>query len=227
MRLGQVGDRGLWQMDVLTKWGDGRPRLRGHSQVLGVLPAAGELVAQGEGPLAAGFNYLLEWPAAQHGAGSRRQPPGLLAAAAELLGADMAATVEIEGHPMLCLSQTVPVPAPAVEWPLERLHRQPASTRALFEALALVASHGQHSARFVIGLWTAEYGYLHTGHLSLDLWAYAYDCSGAIAVELTGIHQELRGENRSGPWAHSAYFEFIPAATPARPWPLSPGAGGR
>ncbi|MFF9573392.1 hypothetical protein [Streptomyces sp. NPDC014685] len=227
VRLGQVGDRGLWQMDILNKWGDGYPRLREHSQVVGVLPAAGELFTQEEGPLVAGFNYLLEWPAPQRTAGRRRQSPGLLAAAADLLGVGTAAAVETEGHAMLCLSHTVPVPAPMVEWPLDRLHRQPASARALFEALALAAPHGQHSARFLIGLWTAEYGYLHTGRLTLHLWSYAYDCSGAVVVELTGVHQELRGETRSGPWAHSAYFEFTPAVTPARAWPLSPGTGGR
>ncbi|MET9662738.1 hypothetical protein [Streptomyces sp. NPDC006510] len=184
--------------------------------MVGVRPAAGELFTQEEGPLVAGFNFLLERPAPQRTAGRRQQSPGLLAAAADLLGAGTAAAVETEGHAMLCLSHTVPVPAPMVEWPLDRLHRQPASARALFEALALAAPRGQHSARFLIGLWTAEYGYLHTGHLTLHLWSYAYDCSGAVVVELTGVHQELRGETRSGPWAHSAYFEFTPAVTPAQ-----------
>lgn len=156
-------------------------------------------------------------------AGRRGQAPELLAGAADLLGAGSAAVVEDEGHPMLCLSQPVVLPAPVVEWPLDQLHRQPESARALFEALALAAPHGPHTTRFLIGLWTAEYGYLHTGELTLDLLSHAYDCSGAAQIELTGIHQRLHGETRSGPWAHSNYFQFTPAATPTQPWPLSPG----
>ncbi|AXE82040.1 hypothetical protein [Streptomyces atratus] len=223
VRLGRVGYGGLWQMDTLSKWGVRSPTLRGHSQVVGVLPAADEVFTRGQGPLVAGFNYLVERAVPRRTAGRRGQAPDLLAGAADLLGAGSAAVVEDEGHPMLCLSQPVVIPTPVVEWPLDQLHRQPESARALFEALALAAPRGPHITRFLIGLWTAEYGYLHTGELTLDLLSHAYDCSGAAQIELTGIHQRLHGETRSGPWAHSDYFQFTPAATPTRPWPLSPG----
>ncbi|MFF3787818.1 hypothetical protein [Streptomyces sp. NPDC001933] len=140
VRLGR--DRGLWQMDTLSKWGVRSPTLRGHSQVVGVLPAVDEVFTREQGPLVAGFSCLVERAVPRRTAGRRGQAPDLLAGAADLLGAGSAAVVEDEGHPMLCLSQPVVVPAPVVEWPLDQLHRQPESARALFEALALAAPHG-------------------------------------------------------------------------------------
>ena len=92
----------------------------------------------------------------------------VLADTAGLLGAATATVVDAGGLPMLCLSQVVALRSANPCWSLNAIDREEGPAAAPVEALALAASPmSEH--RFLVGLWTAEHGYLHTGEVTVDV----------------------------------------------------------
>ena len=124
----------------------------------------------------------------------------VLADTAGLLGAATATVVDAGGLPMLCLSQVVALRSANPCWSLNAIDREEGPAAAPVEALALAASPmSEH--RFLVGLWTAEHGYLHTGEVTVDVREDIHVLSGGqFEVRLTGVHQPLLDETRVGPF---------------------------
>ncbi|MGY3682084.1 hypothetical protein [Streptomyces sp. TE33382] len=129
-RVGWVGTGGLWQLDVLRKYG--RFVLdHGGRRPSGTKPAAGR---SGTGCVTlsqTGWNYLLS---------ERPETSGLLHAAADLLGHGRATVVVGGGPPMLCLADVVPCNQPDMDWELSSSYEDPSAEARVIEALALAGA---------------------------------------------------------------------------------------
>jgi hypothetical protein len=213
----------LWQLDVCQRYGYAVPDFAGPSQVLGVVPAYGQIIEAGAGPLLPGFNYVLTQPTrppGEPGAG-RAEPsldePGrhLLEKGADLLGSGECAVLDAGSRAVLCLRRPVRLTSANPSWQLERELGIP----DVIEALAL-AMPAATSRWFVVGLWTPEFGYLHTGELCLRIEAGRYR-RGHAFVELTGVYNDVAGRYMG--WLHHqpARLEFSPVPAPGNRWPLS------
>lgn len=217
-RVGWVGTGGLWQLDVLRKYGRVAPVLEPRRRPAGrkKVPARPRTDTWAR----PGWNYVLP---------ERPEASTLLRAAADLLGPDRAVVTDDGHRPVLCLSEAVPCDELDRDWDLGSSHRDPAPEARLIEALALAGAQTGAPARssYVLGLRTDAYGCVQTGRLTLALDHSLVWCSGAER-SVTGERNALHGEQVAGEYAHSAYFGragSVPA--PTVPWPYAAGSGSR
>ncbi|MFF3627047.1 hypothetical protein [Streptomyces sp. NPDC002164] len=215
-RVGWVGTGGLWQLDVLRKYGRVAPALESRRRPAGTKPAPAR--PRTDTWARPGWNYVLS---------ERPEASALFRAAADLLGPDRG-TVADDGHrPVLCLAEAVPCDELDTDWELGSSHRDPRPEARLIEALALAGARTGAPTRssYVLGLRTDAYGCVHTGRLTLALDHSLMWCSGAER-SVTGECNALHGEQVAGEYAHSAYFgRGRPVPVPAVPWPYTADRG--
>ncbi len=208
-RVGWVGSAGLWQTEVLMRYGTFPFHRLGHPWLLGVGPDAS--VEQYEAPLRAGWNYVRSDDMADL--------PLFEAAAGQL---DNARAVHDGVSVLLCLSDMLPCGKEGmVDWDVEHADVGFSSEASTVRALALAGARTWSARRsFVLGLWTPEFGYLHTGRLHLDLDAGGGGGPlGYASRTLTGICNELSAVEVSGPYAHYVQFQRRTTPVPTVPFP--------
>jgi hypothetical protein len=192
------------------------PDFVGQPQVLGVVPAYGEIIQAGAGPLLPGFNYVLTRPSRPPGApadGPAEPGRHLLDRAADLLGAGECAVLDAGSQAVLCLRRPVRLTSANPVWQLERDLGIP----DVIEALGL-AMPAATSRWLLVGLWTPEFGYLHTGELYLRIEAGRYRRGHAIA-QLTGAYNDIAGRYAGRLHHQQARLEFSPVPVPGNRWP--------
>ena len=208
----------LWQLDVVQKWGYWIPRVAGQPQIVGVVPGYGCALEYGRGPLLPGFNYVLA-PTPRKGLPDAMADTaigvGILAGAADLLGPGRSTVVDVGKGAMLCLREPVRVADAQADWQLD----QDTAIPDELAALALAAPAGlTHS--FLVGLWTVEYGYLHTGDVRVRIGSGRH-WFGRVEVCLTGEYQDVEKETVWGGDVGAGYLRFSPVARPGQRWPLT------
>jgi hypothetical protein len=197
---------GVWQLDTMCRYGYAGPDLVGQSQVLGVVPAYDVLFEFGVGPLLPGFNYVLAHP----GEPTERS---VLLRAAELIAAGESAVVEAGSRPLLCLRRPVRLAGSAVFWNVDRDVGVPGE----IEALALAVPRGERLS-CLVGLWSPQFGYLHTGQIAVHVEARGY-WRATTLLELTGEHNGVSGAV-TGSIPASEFLRRQPVPLPGNPWPF-------
>jgi hypothetical protein len=227
-RVGRLGDTGLWQFDVLQKYGWFTLDPDEDPYLFGMAATYNHLSVRTGGPLLAGWNYLLT-------RSEEPIPPGLLPTAIELWG-EPAVLLDDGGdqrggRALLCLPEPFRCADSFVTFDLADSQYDPTPEARFIEALALAAEpvmadwprapDTAWSRELGLGLWTAELGYLHTGTLRLYIDPELVPPSAADR-SLSGADNELTDESTAGPWGPSLYFEFAPVPLPNVPWPFPP-----
>ncbi|WP_021781643.1 hypothetical protein [Myxococcus hansupus] len=206
-RLGQVAP-GLWQLETLQKYGYYRAP-EGTAAVGGQAPD-GYLVEYGGGPFSAAWNYLVT---------TERSGASRFAQAAGLLGED-ASLPPATQHAVLCLRTPIRFERPLASWNLSESHLDSAPAARVAEALLTGAPPPRRGrTECVVGLFTFEFGWVHTGALTLFI-DNSMEQSWA-ELEMTGRFNALSGTKEVGPFAHSMYMERpTPVPTPLVAWPF-------
>jgi hypothetical protein len=93
-----------------------------------------------------------------------------------------------------------------------------ADVPAEVEALAL-ASPPAVRASYLVGLWTPEFGYLHTGVLGMYVEPRGH-WRATATVELTGRYNAVAG-TATGPYQGTSHLDVTPAPQPGSPWPFA------
>lgn len=206
-RLGRVGP-GLWQLDTLQKYG--YYRAPEEATVVGVQARDGYLMERGGCPFFAGWNYLL----CAEPAGAQRfiQAAGLLDGASALPLSPR--------HALLCLRTPIRFERPLSSWALSESHLDAAPAARVVEAL-MAGGPPPRRGRIecVAGLFTREFGWVHTGGLTLfvdDAWERS-----EAELEMTGRYNLLSETIEVGPYARSMYMERpTPVPPPSVRWPF-------
>ncbi|MDI1448976.1 hypothetical protein [Polyangium sp. 6x1] len=179
MRVGVIGP-GIQLMQTMETWSCQRLAGRG---VFGMCAAYDYIAGEACDPFVAGFNYLLA-PSCRDDRLFRR--------AVEELG-DEGHVVSTGGQRMLCLRTTYPYGQARIAW-------KAAAVRYLEDPMAKLVDillRSEPSLReglmeLVSGLWTAEHGFIHTGHVRFSI---RTPWDGEIEWEVTGAHNVL-----DAPW---------------------------
>ncbi len=206
-RLGRVGP-GLWQLETLQKYG--YYRAPEGTAAVGVQAPDDYLVEYGGGPFSAAWNYLV---ATEPSDASR------FARAAALLGEDASLPPAVQ-HAVLCLRTPIRFERPLASWSLSESHLDSAPAARVAEAL-IAGGPPPRRGRLecVVGLFTFEFGWVHTGVLTLFI-DKSMEQSGA-ELEMTGRFNALAETKEIGPFAHSLYMErATPVPAPLAAWPF-------
>ncbi|NMO17419.1 hypothetical protein HPC49_06830 [Pyxidicoccus fallax] len=208
-RLGRVAP-GLWQLETLQKYGHYQPL--DEAMVVGAQVNDGYLLNRGVGSFFAGWNYIL---------GMESSAAARFTEAAGLLEGACALPLPPRQH-LLCLREPIRVEHPHTRWALDESHLDASPAARVIEAL-LAPGHAlrRGSIELVVGLHSREFGWVHTG--ALTLFFEGTFASARAEWVMTGQRNPLADERVDGPYADSiSMARPEPVLPPTVPWPFEP-----